>query len=1037
MIMHCYRISTFQPIARKLAQIAALGVALSMIQATLAPSAHAADNKAPTSAAGVIVGTVTNKATGNGLIGAKVEITALNLSAFVDNTGRYLLNAPAGTHELLVTYTGLDSQTIPVVVSSGQPAVRDFVLTSSVMMLDAFKVASIKEGLSSAMTQQRNADNLKNVASMDSLSDLPNMNATELAIRLPGVTFANPGDEVVEVISVRGMGAGMTSITIDGGGMSSFSAQNRNTRMTAFTGNMFESLELTKGQTPDRSVDSLGGGVNFKTKSPLNQAEKRRVSYSFTARQAPWFTEQVPLREQRRTHALFNGSYIEKFAIFGSDTENLAVSVNAFYSENAFGFFRTNRDYQQTNAQPAFVWDYRTQDNYNNRKQRSLSTKWDYRLSRNSLIKLNLIYNDAPEPMRRQYQTRAYAGSQTTVPNATSTGVVPGWTDRITTVRAVPTAATATSSTTAPALIDETSNLINREQRLRHMDFGGEHRLGELEADWGVLWSRTRYRYLGAEGQLISRLGNVPFIGPNGGAGSATNNIVGPNGETGVGWILDRTQSDLYPRFIQNGGLDFTNPNNYRPAVNGLSTQSGNLDIDFIREARANLKYLLPINAFTAYLKTGASIRDHNVELFRVNRRWSYIGTAALPYDPSILMWDTVKTGRKIPQWEAAQFFQNGQPTNQALWQEDKYYYENNRRTASNKVNETITGYYIMAQGKIGQNGFLFGVRRETTDTTGESRRRARVLTTTAQQLADPAGAAELDSIAYKNDGTYSQNFPSVHLWRDLTPNLKARASWTTGFARPTLANNVAALSFSDTAQTVTFGNPDLKPTKAKNWDFSLEYYFNPSGSLTVGWFHKRLDDLIVSNFNVGTVAPGTDNGYQGEFVGYQIISSANAGTAYTQGWEFSYIQQLRFLPGPLKGLTLNANLSQITAHGDYGIVGAYIKDKDVNGFIPRTMNVSLSWNYKKYGASVSYNYTGENIRAAYNLAAPSRNQYLQARELVNANIRYSIRPSLTLNFGVQNVFNEPQIYYRSVRDQLETFLVNGTTITAGIEGRF
>ncbi len=1037
MIMQSYRMSSISAFVRISVKIAALGVALSLVQTSLAPSAHAADTKAPASAAGVIVGTVTNKATGNGLIGAKVEITALNLSAFVDNTGRYLLNAPAGTHELLVTYTGLDSQTVPVVVSAGQPAVRDFILTSSVMMLDAFKVASIKEGLSSAMTQQRNADNLKNVASMDSLSDLPNMNATELAIRLPGVTFANPGDEVVEVISVRGMGAGMTSITIDGGGMSSFSAQNRNTRMTAFTGNMFESLELTKGQTPDRSVDSLGGGVNFKTKSPLNQAEKRRISYSFTARQAPWFTEQVPLREQRRTHALFNGSYIEKFAIFGSDTENLAVSVNAFYSENAFGFFRTNRDYQQTNAQPAYVWDYRTQDNYNNRKQRSLSTKWDYRLSRNSLLKLNLIYNDAPEPMRRQYQTRAYAGSQTTVPNATSTGVVPGWTDRITTVRAVPTAATATSATTAPALIDETSNLINRDQRLRHMDFGGEHRFGPLEADWGGLWSRTRYRYLGAEGQLISRLGNVPFIGPKGGVGSATNNIVGPNGETGVGWILDRTQSDLYPRFIQNGGLDFTNPNYYRPAVNGLSTQSGNLDIDFIREARANLKYLIPINAFTAYLKTGASIRDHNVELFRVNRRWSYLGTAALPSDPSILMWDTVKTGRKIPQWEAAQFIQNGQPTNPALWQEDKYYYENNRRTASNKVNETITGYYIMAQGKIGQNGFLFGVRRETTDTTGEGRRRARVLTTTAQQLADPVGSAEIDSIAYKNDGTYSQNFPSIHLWRDITPNLKARASWTTGFARPTLANNVAALSFSDTAQTVTFGNPDLKPTKAKNWDFSLEYYFNPSGSLTVGWFHKRLDDLIVSNFNVGTVAPGTDNGYQGEFVGYQIISSANAGTAYTQGWEFSYIQQLRFLPGPLKGLTLNANLSQITAHGDYGIVGAYIKDKDVNGFIPRTMNVSLSWNYKKYGASVSYNYTGENIRAAYNLAAPSRNQYLQARELVNANIRYSLRPSLTLNFGVQNVFNEPQIYYRGVRDQLETFLVNGTTITAGIEGRF
>src|SRR6185369_8927193 len=168
-------------------------------------------------------------------------------------------------------------------------------------------------------------------------------------------------------------------------------------------------LELTKGQTPDRSVDSLGGGVNFKTRSPLSMREKRRVSYSLTARMAPWFTEQVPLREQRRTHELVNVSYMEKFAVLGSETENLAVSVNAFKSENAFGFFRTNRDFQQTNSQPAFLWDYRTLDDYNNRKQQSLNTKWDFRLNQNTLLKLNLIYNDAPEPMRRQYGVRAFA----------------------------------------------------------------------------------------------------------------------------------------------------------------------------------------------------------------------------------------------------------------------------------------------------------------------------------------------------------------------------------------------------------------------------------------------------------------------------------------------------------------------------------------------------------------------------------------------------------------------------------------------------
>lgn len=1018
----------------------------------------AAESSAAASASS-IVGNVTNKSTGNGLIGAKVEIPALGLSAFVDNTGRYRLNVPTGTHELVVTYTGMDTQRSMVVISAGQPAVRDFEMTSSILMLDAFKVASQKEGVSSALTQQRNADNLKSVASMDALADLPNMNATELAIRLPGVAFGNPGDEVVEVISVRGMGAGMSSITIDGGGMSSFSAQNRNTRMTAFTGAMFEALEVVKGQTPDRPVDSLGGSVNFKTRSPLSMKEKRRVSYNFTARMAPWFTEQVPIREQRRTHGLFNASYMEKFAIFGSETENLAVSVNAFYSENAFGFFRTQRDYQQTTSDTAFVWDYRTTDNYNNRKQRSINTKWDYRLSRNTILKLNLIYNDAPEPMRRQYQTRAFAGSQTTVPNATTTGVVPGWTDRITTVRAVPqpqfnangSVNTNTSGTTQAALIDVTSTLINRDQRLRHMDLAGEHTFNRLEVDWAGLWSRTRYRTLGAEGSLVNRLGNIPFRGPNGRDNSVTptaaspiDTIVGPAGETGVGWILDRTKSDLYPQFIQNGGLDFTNPKNYRPSVNGLSTAAGNLDIDFIREARANFKYKLPIDSFSAFLKTGGQVRDHVVEFERRNRRWSYIGRDALPADPSILLWDKVKTGRNIPTWEGAQFIQNGQPTDPSLWQEDRYFYEQNKLSAPSKTTEVITGYYLMTQGRIGQNGFLGGLRREVTETTGVARIRARTLSTTAQQLADPVGSAARDyAQLYENKGKYGQNFPSIHLWRDITPDIKARGSWTTSFGRPSLANALPSFSFNDTNQTVSLGNPALLPQKAKNWDYSLEFYLPHSSSVSVGWFHKTISDYIVGAQETGVVGTGTDNGFDGQFEGYKILRSVNAGTAVAQGWEFSYQQQFRFLPGLLRSLRFNANYSITNTHGDFGVTGAYRGNGEVPGFIPRTGNASFSWDYKKFGVSMSYNYTSFNIRSftATTTAAPagfSRNQYLAPRDLVNLNLRYTIRPNLTATFGVANLFNEPQIYYRSIySNQIETFLIQGTTITGGIEGRF
>lgn len=1018
-------------------------VAVLSLSPVVAPQLAAADASA-TASTGTITGNVTSKATNNGLIGAKVEIPALNARAFVDTTGRYRLDVPPGDHELVVTYTDLETLRATVKVTAGQAVSRDFEMASGVLVLDAFKVASQKEGVSSALTQQRNADNLKNVASMDQLVDLPNMNATELAIRLPGVAFGNPGDEVVEVVSVRGTGAGFTSITIDGGGMSSFSAQNRNTRMTAFTGAMFESLEVIKGQTPDRPVDSLGGSINFKTRSPLSMKEKRRVNYSLTARSAPSFTEQIPLREAHRNHALFNGSYIEKFSVFGSETENLAVSVNLFYSENAFGFFRTQRDYQQTNAQPAYLWDYRTTDNYNNRKQRSINTKWDYRLSRNSIIKLNLIYNDAPEPMRRQYVTRAFAGSQTTVPNATTSGVVPGWTDRVTTVRAVPTAANATSGTTAPALIDVTSTLINRDQRLRHMDLTGEHKLNRFDLDWAGLYSRTRYRYLGAEGSLVNRIGNVPLIGPNGRrndvagtAASPLDNIVGPSGETGVGWILDRSVSDLYPRFYQNGGLDFTNPNNYRPTINGLSTQSGNLDIDLIKEARGNVVYNLPVDSFKAVLKTGASVREHTVELERRNRRWSYIGRTALPNDPSILTWDKVKTGRDIPQWEGAQFIQNGQPTNPALWEEDRYFYESNKLSASNKTTETITSYYLMTQGRVGRNGFLAGIRREITDTEAIARIRARTLSTTAQQLADPVGSAARDyAQGYRNQGRYGQNFPSIHLWRDLTPNIKLRGAWSTSFSRPSLANALPSLSINETAQTITLGNPALLPQKSKNWDFFLDFALPHSSSFTVAWYKKTINDYIITGQENGSIPAGADNGFNGEYAGFKRLTSLNAGTAIIQGWEFGYQQNFRFLPGLLKTLRFNANFSPTNTHGDFGVSGAYRGNGQVPGFIPRTGNVALSWDYRKFGISTSYNYTSLNIRS-FDANNPSRNQYLAPRELVNLNLRYQLPRNMTLTFGVANLFNEPQRYYRGVPDQLEQFLVNGTTITAGIEGRF
>ncbi|MBM3854006.1 MAG: hypothetical protein FJ399_12765, partial [Verrucomicrobia bacterium] len=350
---------------------------------------------------GVISGSVSNSATGNLLEGAKIEIPALGVSTLTDNSGRYVLSGlRSGTHEVVVSYTGLDSQRRSVATVSGQRATQNFDLTTAIYQLQEFKVVGEREGGAAAITMQRNADNVKNVVAMDSFGNLPNLSAGELAIRLPGVAGQLDDEGNVTGVIVRGAASTMNRVTVDGGLITNVGGMNRQFQTHSLTGAMFDQLEVIKGHTPDKGADSLGGTVNLRTRSSLSLREKRRVSYNASARWAPSFTEQVPWRRDHPIHPLINVAYQEVFAVLGGH-RNLGVSVNVFYSENVTGYYRTIRDFENTTSQPAYVWDFYTQDGYNNRKQGSLNLKFDYRLSPNSRFALNTIYNDAHEPDNR------------------------------------------------------------------------------------------------------------------------------------------------------------------------------------------------------------------------------------------------------------------------------------------------------------------------------------------------------------------------------------------------------------------------------------------------------------------------------------------------------------------------------------------------------------------------------------------------------------------------------------------------------------
>ena len=952
-------------------------------------------NTVAQTAAGALSGSVSNNATGNLLEGAKVEIPAIGVSALTDNTGRFVLSSVlAGTHELVVSYLGLDDQRRSVTVTSGQRSVQNFDLSSQVYQLGEFRVSGEREGNALALTAQRNAENIKNVVALDAYGNLPNMSAGELAVRLPGVASQFDDEGNVTGVIIRGAASTMNRVNVDGNLMSNVGGFNRQFQTHSLTGAMFEQLEVIKGQTPDQTADSLGGTINLKTRSPLSMKERRRFNYSVGARWAAPFFEHVQPRRNHPIHPLTNFSYQEVFDVLGGD-RNLGVAVNLFYSENVNGPTSKQYDYQNTAAAPAYTWDFRTQNQINNRTQQSINVKAEYRLSESTKLILNTIYNDAFEKSDRLYTTRAFSNQTIATLGAngqpTGTGaVMPGFTYTRTEIRNV-----------AGSNFELSTVLRRFKNRTRLLGLGADHNFGQLKMDYDASYSQT-HNNLGHEpgGTLVMRVPNV-------------------------GWIVDTTDREN-PKFTQTSGPSIYDIANYRTGVQNL-TRNDDRDVEVLN-AKFNTSYLLP-TAQPATLKAGFSYRDQEVAEVGRRRRWNYLATAPAmtPVYPDVFAFPGA--GR-LPYIDPHAAYEN--TSNPALWSEDLYFRTADAFQTTRNATEEIVAGYVQAQAKFSKLGLLGGVRTERTVVSGFGH--VRVRPATAAQIPDPVQRAINDwNNPVTNSGSYTRSFPSIHATYDFTDRVRAQASWSTSFGRPAFSNLVPAATINDAQSFVTINNPALGPQYAKNFDLSLQYYLAPAGVLSLGYFTKNISDYILTS-EIGVVGIGNDNGFEGSYEGYALRSQRNAGTAKVRGWEFDYRQQLVFLPGWLKGFTIGGNYTLLETEGDFG--GTETRsDKEVAGFVPRTANATLSYSSGKIGFNVLFNYTGDYL-ATY-AAALQRRVYRAERKIVNVGVSYRWKPTVSLFCDVSNVFNERQMTYYWLESRPQRIIHAGQAMTFGINGRF
>lgn len=957
----------------------------------LLPLAHSA----AADATAVVTGRITNVATGDVLTSVVVAVEGTDLRTTTDRDGNYRLPVPAGAPRLVVSYPGLDDQRLIVEAPSGQTVVRDISLTSTIYLAEKFVVKGLREGQAAAIQEERQAANVRTVAAIDAFGN-PGAAIGEMLQRLPGVSVDGSGGEV-GAIYIRGMTQDFSSLSIDGSQVAvsgGTAISNGNVYFGQVSTGTLASAEIIKSPTPDMDGNAIAGYMNLRTKRAYDRTPGRLITLTAgTAWAESYEHRSVPYKDRPELD-LLNLSYSDVFSVFGGKN-NLGV-VGTFQRNIGNGLITEVGPRQASAAQAGF---FVSAANPNEPLQRAYGAgQWgavgkqsptlnlglnaDYKLTENTTLSFKSTYNrvkrrsgSSPSYFRwKLFNTAAAANF-----GAGSTyDVVEG----------------------RNGTVDLESVLYIRESESTTLSGGIEQRLfggsGKLSVDLNYSKNRTMYPQLN---QLYARL-------------------------SGVSWRLDRRgHGDWDPAVIQTGGPDWTNPVNYavRPDSQ-LITYSAPAQR---WGGRADLE-----NAFNTTvpftLKVGVKQAGFYQKANRDLNYYTYAGPPTTPATGGITQWvgnPMRMSGGRYGPFPFLQLPQTGMTgdvwANPGNWTQsatDIWNTVYQSRLNDAEFDETINAAYVQGSFKFHRLRVLTGLRLEQTETNGTNYRRVSNTTNSVLATATPAvsAARALDNFRGKvTAGTkYNNTFPGLHFVYDVAQDVQARASYSKSISRPPPTNLLPTLVPNETNNTLSGGNPDLKPYTSDNFDVTVAKYFTGIGQLSAGVFLKQITNYFRTFQS--TVPSGPDNGFGGEYSGWTLTQNRNIGSARIRGIELNHQQQYTFLPGALRGLGSFANFTYLDTKGDFGSAATTTR---LPNLTPRSANAGLTWRGRGLDLRVMMNYRSEFFRSStsgtYGSGAgvlPGTMLYdvfQHARTLWDFKAQYTLNRTYSLFFDVYNLTND------------------------------
>jgi len=260
---------------------------------------------------------------------------------------------------------------------------------------------------------------------------------------------------------------------------------------------------------------------------------------------------------------------------------------------------------------------------------------------------------------------------------------------------------------------------------------------------------------------------------------------------------------------------------------------------------------------------------------------------------------------------------------------------------------------------------------------------------------------------------------PSINFIYALSEKSNLRLSASQTVCRPNF-RELAPFSFYDfNVSASIMGDPNLVRTKISNLDLRYELFLSNNQSISLTGFYKKFKNPIEQFYE--TLGAGTRN-----------FNFKNALEADNYGVELEYRANLDIISPLLKNFSIFGNLSYINSKVDVSVDAVSAVNgtsRPLQGQSPYLINSGLNYNNNKYGFSTTlfFNKIGRRIWLV------GSNKYLDTyeapRNVLDFQIAKRIFKNGELKFNIQDIFNNPSVFYQDQNNNKQFDEVEDTKI--------